>query len=210
MRPTDQHTHGGGSRAADRPTDHRGRYVPDGSWPPGPGRAGAAGAGAALRRHGHPESGANSSRRAGVVGGLARTGGLGRGRSPSVTAPAPCCSAPACRRRPSPTTRRPQQGSVGRGQWREQPPLLRGRAWPRTYQLVVHLLTRAALVPSRPASTGCPASLVSHPARRHRSAGTGSTGWKGLPGTASPARPSTTSSSDKSGRSYRTWPVGAA
>ena len=37
MRPTDQHAHGDGSRAADRPTDHRGRYVPDGSWPPGRG-----------------------------------------------------------------------------------------------------------------------------------------------------------------------------
>ena len=37
MRPTDQHAHGGGSRAADRPTDHRGRFVPDGSWPPGRG-----------------------------------------------------------------------------------------------------------------------------------------------------------------------------
>jgi predicted RNA-binding Zn ribbon-like protein len=36
MGPTDQHHHGG-SRAADRPTDHRGRYVPDGSWPPGRG-----------------------------------------------------------------------------------------------------------------------------------------------------------------------------
>ena len=37
MHPTDQHAHGGGSRAAERPTDHRGRYVPDGSWPPGRG-----------------------------------------------------------------------------------------------------------------------------------------------------------------------------
>jgi predicted RNA-binding Zn ribbon-like protein len=37
MSTTDQHAHGGGSRAADRPTDHRGRYVPDGSWPPGRG-----------------------------------------------------------------------------------------------------------------------------------------------------------------------------
>ena len=38
MSPTNQHTHAsGGRRAADRPTDHRGRFVPDGSWPPGRG-----------------------------------------------------------------------------------------------------------------------------------------------------------------------------
>ena len=31
------HSAGRGRRAADRPTDHRGRFVPDGSWPPGRG-----------------------------------------------------------------------------------------------------------------------------------------------------------------------------
>ena len=78
MRPTDEHTHaGGGGRAAERPTDHRGRYVPDGSWPP---RAGA-------RRSRWSGCGASSTpptrgvrrrplRDLGVVGGVAGKGGL--------------------------------------------------------------------------------------------------------------------------------------
>ena len=114
-----------GSRAADRPTDHRGRYVPDGSWPPGRGRAGAAGAGAALRQHGQPGVRRRPLRDAGVAGGVAGA----RGLRPAEGHRARSHPGRAAARRGAGAGHRQPRGRRGRARTRPRPTAC-STAWP--------------------------------------------------------------------------------
>ena len=161
MSPTDQHAHGGGSRAADRPTDHRGRYVPDGSWPPGRGAPEPLERVRRFVNTANPESGADHFETPASLAAWLEREGYGRPRVTERDRTRAVLLRAAVRDWPSPTTRA-ARGRPPRG--RGPPPARRpGRGPPARRALLTRAGAGARLGRRRRGAV----EPGGHPPRRH-------------------------------------------